>query len=87
VWVQRGVALACVGVVVVSYTQLMPGGLLSDTSLGQVVQGIARTIARSVAAVNFPASRSPAPSATPARETTYLPFIVLTHTLICPPPS
>ncbi len=51
VLVRRGVQLAAVAAVVVLYYQLMPGGLLSETSLGQAVQNLARAVARLVATV------------------------------------
>lgn len=50
--VTRAIQAAAVAAVVVLYYQLMPGGLLAETGLGQAVQNLARAVARTVATVS-----------------------------------
>lgn len=53
IFVRRAIIAGAVGAVVVLYYQLMPGGLLADTGLGQAVQNIARAVARTIATVSL----------------------------------
>lgn len=51
--VKRSIQLACVVAVGVLYMQLVPGGLLSETSLGHAVQDVARSVSRFAASVSL----------------------------------
>ena len=54
VLVMRAIQAATVAAVALLYYQLMPGGLLAETGLGQAAQSLARAVARSIATVCFP---------------------------------
>ena len=50
--VQRSIYAGAAVVAFLVFNQLMPGGLLAETSAGQFVQGIARAVANTIASVS-----------------------------------
>ena len=51
-WIGRGVQLAAAAVLVAGLAQLLPGGLLAETSAGAAVQNAMRAVARAIGTVS-----------------------------------
>ena len=51
-WISRGVQLAAVAVLVAGLAQLLPGGLLAETTAGAAVQNVMRAVARAIGTVS-----------------------------------
>ena len=51
-WLGRGVQLAAAAALVAGLAQLLPGGLLAETTAGAAVQNVVRAVARALGTVS-----------------------------------